>query len=98
MPRTGWLHSRWIMALFDEQTGNQRLPRVTDLNLIRYARNLWRRARVNQIVDEFDQGCAELQKANTEAAKVRSRQRIVNAMRKHDFTEHAGRRIRNPWG
>lgn len=96
MPRTGWLHSRWVMGLFDEKTGRPRQPRRSDLAAIVECRNHWRRQRSERITDEFDRACKEMMRSNTESAKCRSMERIAQCMRKHDFTQYGGRRIRVP--
>lgn len=96
MPRTGWLHSSWVLGLYDEITGMIRLPTMKDINDIKRARNLWRRSQKDHLSEEFDRSCAKIMQARTEESRDHALVDFADCMRKHNFAQHKGSRIRVP--
>jgi hypothetical protein len=96
MRRTGWLHKRWTLALFDPPTGGIRPPTRQDLRDLKRAKKLWRRGQGGKLHDEFDKACRSLTRARNEASRAKAMDRMAGCMRKHNFTQYGGRRIQVP--
>lgn len=85
LPRSGMLLKTWVCQL-QEPCSPFRQPGNDILRLIRRARNLMRRKRRSEMVDQLDRSITRVRREEADGNRAIFAQRIVNTCRRLDFS------------
>jgi hypothetical protein len=86
MRGTGWLSKRWTWSLSD-QYGRYQEPGADTIELLRMARDLWRRDNVDAMERRFEEAIEEVQSERAQQSKAHMREYIQQLCRAHGFVQ-----------
>lgn len=87
MRASRWLFKRWIWNLAGPG-GEYLAPGPDTIQLIRRARNLWRRGDLDLLDRKFDDSIEALKREKVTASKQRLLERLAGLCRKFEFVRH----------
>ena len=90
MRGTGWLSKRWTWSLSD-QHGRYQEPGADTIELLRMARDLWRRDSVDAMERRFEEAIEEVQSERAQQSKAHMREYIQQLCRAHGFVNNHSR-------
>ena len=90
MRSSGWLFKRWIWSLLDKN-GCYLEPGADTIDMIRLARDLWRRNNLDVLERRFDDAVEATKVESQKRSRAHMREYIEQLCRVHDIVSHRAR-------